>query len=465
MMLDTVRIHLTLCQAFPDIMIVSTGPMSSSTTTAEPFKENKPFGHLLASSAFETLGDGTIRMLLPLIAVSTLGAGTFHIGLLNALGLSAFLILGLPIGVLVDTFPRLKLMLLADILRAALLLIIPALCFLGLLHLWQLFVIAGILSICDVVFTSANGAAIPDLVGPRQVSTAYAQLQRVSSVASLGAPLIATGVLKILAAPLALLISSFGYLISGLMLPRTPALETGTKKPPTPPFWASLRLGLLTTLQHPIMRQLLISGMLLNAATMLGNSVLAVYAMRDLGFQPATFAVLGIFGALGGLIAGLAAPKLLDLLGIGRLRITATLLCIPAVSLQPLATILPGNAFTWFAASSFGWAFALILASVAGAGIIPQLCESSILGTVMASNRFFTLGIMPIASICGGSVAILSGPEPILWAWAVLAGCSALPIVFSPIRSWREVPKSSTISTTKNRVSSKEDTLHRNAAK
>ncbi|PQZ96230.1 hypothetical protein CQ018_02840 [Arthrobacter sp. MYb227] len=436
--------------------------MSSNVNTSKPIRGNKPFGRFLASSAFESLGDGTIRTLLPLIAVSALGAGTFHIGLLNAIGLSAFSILGLPVGVLADTLPRLRLMFLADILRAALLLAIPASYFLGFLQLWHLIAIAGVLSICDVIFISASGAAIPDLVGPRQVSEAYAQLHRVSSATSLGSPILVTGLLKILAAPFVLLIGSIGYLMSGLALPRLLPPEPGTAKPQIQPFWASLRLGMLTTLQQPIMRQPLFSGMLLNAATMLGNSVLAVYAMRDLGFQPATFAMLGVFGAGGGLAAGLAAPKLLALYGIGPLRVTATLLCIPAVSLQPLATILPGNAIIWCATSSFSWAFLLILASVAGAGIIPQLCDSSNLGTVMASNRFFTLGIMPIASIIGGSLATLIGPAPILWAWALLAGCSALPIIYSPIRSWQEVPDSPTVTETKNRAPREESIPHRN---
>ena len=56
--------------------------------------------------------------MIPIVAVSMLGAGSLEVGIVNALGMSAFLILGLPVGVWVDRLPRRRLMITADVFRA-----------------------------------------------------------------------------------------------------------------------------------------------------------------------------------------------------------------------------------------------------------------------------------------------------------------------------------------------------------
>src|SRR3954447_7704885 len=76
------------------------------------------FRRLWISAAFEGIGDEASRVVVPILAVSMLGAGTLEVGIINALGVSAFLILGLPIGVLVDRFHRRRLMVGADVFRA-----------------------------------------------------------------------------------------------------------------------------------------------------------------------------------------------------------------------------------------------------------------------------------------------------------------------------------------------------------
>ena len=112
----------------------------------------------------------------------------------------------------------------------------------------------------------------------------------------------------------------------------------------------------------------------------------------------------------------------------------------PTVALAPLAPALPWFLALWLGASAFGWAFLVVVASVAGAGIIPRIAPSRRLGTVMASNRLFVLGIMPVASLTGGALAAWIGVLPVLWIWALLAGASAVPIALSPMRTWKDFP-------------------------
>ncbi|GAA4907676.1 hypothetical protein GCM10025789_28940 [Tessaracoccus lubricantis] len=57
-------------------------------------------GWFSASALLESVGDSISRTLLPIVAVSVLGASTAAVGLLNSLGLVAFLLLSLPVGLL-----------------------------------------------------------------------------------------------------------------------------------------------------------------------------------------------------------------------------------------------------------------------------------------------------------------------------------------------------------------------------
>lgn len=417
--------------------------MNPAEAPALPIPRKTPaaFRRLLASNAFESIADNSVRTLLPVIAVSALGAGTAQIGVLNALGLGAFLAFGLPIGGLVDRLPKLGVMRAADLVRAVAVLAVPVLFLLDALVLWQVLLAAALLGITDVFFTSASGAWLPTVVGTEELGIAYARLQRVSTLASVGSPAVATTLLKVLAAPLVLALAGIGYLLSALLLPRFAGPEPASDSDQRPRFWSSIAQGVSLAVHHPVMRALLLSNMLLNASVMLGNSVLAVYVISSLGYSAAAFAMIGTLSALGGLAASIIAPRLLGRWGIGRLKIAASLGCVPAVGVLALAQHLPGPALGWVAVQSLIWSFMLVLATVAGAGVIPQLCAPTLLATVMAAHRFFTLGVMPVASLVGGLAAVHLGITPILWTWAVLAGFSALPILLSPLRSWHLGPE------------------------
>lgn len=401
------------------------------------------FRKLWMSSAFEGVGDEASRVVIPIIAVSMLGAGALEVGMLNALGLSAFLVLGVPVGVWVDRLRRRRLMIAADVFRALVVLSVPAAFVAGAMTMGHLLVCVALISVADVVFTTAHGAFVPSVVDRDQLSDAHARLQSAASLVAVGSPSLTAAVLSVIAAPFALVTAGISYALSALTLA---SIQVGEDiKPPRhhEAFWPAARAGLSFTIHDPVLRGLFLSGMILNAATMFGSAATAVYALGVLGLSPAVFALLGIFAALGGLAASFAAPAILKHLGIGRTRILAGVACVPIVALTPLAGVLPGFPALWLGASTLGWAFLVVVISVAGAGIVPRVAPAHRLGIVMASSRLFILGIMPLASLAGGALAAWIGVQPVLWIWALLAGVSVVPIVYSPMRRWREFPPDS----------------------
>ena len=417
--------------------LVSAGIRPPATT---PLLQLVVFRKLWIASALEGIGDEASRVLIPIVAVSMLGAGSLEVGIINAVGMSAFLILGLPVGVWVDRLRRRRLMITADVFRALVVFSVPAAFMAGAMTLGHLLVCVALISIADVVFTTAQGAFVPSVVGRERISDAHARLQTAASAVAVGSPSLTGALLNAVAAPFALVTAGISYVLSALSLTSTQVRED--LKPPREHerFWTAARAGLSFTIHHPVLRGLFLSGMILNAATMVGSAATAVNALTVLGINPAVYAALGTFAALGGLAASFAAPVILSRLGVGKTRILAGLACAPAVALTPLAAVLPWFPALWLGASAFGWAFLIVVSSVAGAGIIPRIAPPHRLGTVMASNRLFILGIMPVASLAGGALAAWIGVQPVLWIWALLAGASAVPIACSPLRTWTKIP-------------------------
>lgn len=147
------------------------------------------FRKLWMASAFEGAGDEASRALIPIIAVSMLGAGALEVGVINALAMSAFLVLGLPIGVWVDRLRPHRLMIAADVFRALVVLSVPTAFLAGGMTIGHLLVGVALISVADVVFTAAHGVFVPAVVGPDRISDAHARLQSAASAVAVGSPL------------------------------------------------------------------------------------------------------------------------------------------------------------------------------------------------------------------------------------------------------------------------------------
>ncbi|GAB3555467.1 MFS transporter [Arthrobacter tumbae] len=362
--------------------------------------------------------------------------------ILTALSLSAFLLLGIPVGVWVDRMRKRRILIGADILRATVLLTIPVAFATDTLSIWHLLVVAAVISVADVFFTTADSTALPMVVGANQLDEATARLLTAKNTISVAAPGIAGLLLRTIAAPFVLLLSALAYLSSAFLLNSVhlpESVQTGSGKKVN--FWESAREGLAFTLNHRELRPLFTSNMLINASTMLGASAKVVFALNILLISPAMFASLGVLGAVGALLGSLAAMPIVRFLGIGACRVSASLLSIVVVAFIPLAGSLPGSPVIWVGLSTAGWSFLTAVIVVAGSGIIPRLTETAMLGRVSSCIRLFTLGIMPIASLAGGALAVWLGLVPTLWIWACVAGAAALPILASPIRSWKVFPE------------------------
>lgn len=395
--------------------------------SADP-KLPRPFRFVLATTAAEGFGDALARTLMPILAVTVLGYGTGFIGVINSIGLGAFLLLGMPIGMLVDRLrDRRRALGVSSFARTAALLVLAVAFFAGGLSGPIVLGVAVVIGVADVVFATAQGPVIQGLVPGDKLKVAYSQLTITNQ--SAGTTAVATGsaMLGILGLPglLWLAICSYAgsFFLQRGIPPKAVSANTNYREQ------RKLSDGFRTLRRIPALWSLTVSNALVNAGAMLGNTVLPVFLLRDLGITPASFAALGIVSAVGAIAGAALAPRLSERFGLRALRTTAALLSMPAVAMAIACQQLPGHELIWLAAQSLSWSFLVSIAAVAGSEVLPRTIPAQTLASVGSAQRTITLGVMPIAAVLGGALATVTGPVVLLGVWALLAGAAALPIV------------------------------------
>lgn len=396
---------------------------SGDTDTAS----RSSFPWLLATRGAEGFADSLSRALLPIVAVSVLGMGSAYVGVLNSLSLAGFLLLGIPVGTLIDRLvSKTAAMALSTLARVLALTTVAIFLVTGTLNGAVLLLAAMAIGVADVVFTTAETTVIPALVPQSRLKRAYSQLAVTSQSTSTIAALMGSIALGLAGAIGMLIGATSSYLLS-LVVQR--GVKT-RREPARPVSRAAYRLeGFQILMASPALTALTVSAALTNAGVMLGNTMLPVFVLSDLGISPAVFAAMGILSAAGAIAGSAAAPALTRRFGLRRLRVAAALLAGPAVLLAVLCRELPGHDIVWLTAQACLWNLLVSLSSVAGADVLPRVAPRESLASVSAAQRMVTLGIMPISAILGGIIASYTGTSFMMVVWAVLASLAALPLL------------------------------------
>jgi len=137
---------------------------ASSGQTPPSVLRNTDFRKLWAAQAISVYGTQVTVLAVPLVAALTLRVSPFEFGLLGTLEFLPFVLLSLPAGVWVDRLRRRPILILADLVRAATLVSIPAAVVLDRLTLWQLYLVVFSNGCLTVFFDVASQSYLPTLV-------------------------------------------------------------------------------------------------------------------------------------------------------------------------------------------------------------------------------------------------------------------------------------------------------------
>ena len=128
---------------------------------------HRDFRNLWAAETVSQLGSQVSQIALPLVAIIVLDASAFEVALLGVIEFAPFILISLPAGVWVDRLRRKPILVAADVGRALLLASIPVAHWLGVLTIWQLYVVGFAVGFLTVFFDVSYQSYLPSLV-PRE---------------------------------------------------------------------------------------------------------------------------------------------------------------------------------------------------------------------------------------------------------------------------------------------------------
>ncbi|MFD7452013.1 MFS transporter [Kitasatospora sp. NPDC059827] len=411
------------------------------------------FRTLFTATALTQLGTNVGYVAVPLVAVEALDAGPGQAGLLATLSTLAFLLIGLPAGAWVDRMHHRRVLIVADLVKAALYASVPLAWWLGGLTLGQLYAVALLTGGATVFFDVGSQSVLPGLVGREHLvdaNSAVVGLMAVGNVAGRGAG----GMLvQLLTAPLAIAVTALSHLGSALRLTalrRTPADDVPTAahlptaahpdtatRPviPVPGLGAQIAEGLRHVLGNPELRALAATASLNNLGSQLVNTLLPVLFVRELNL-PAW--ALGLFWAVGGvgiLLGSRCARPVSARFGDGRTLALAGLCLAPAGLLVPMIVGGPGL----FLAGA-GWLLVSLktgMDNVLGVSLRQRMTSDHLLGRMNATFRFLLFGALAIGSALSGLLGELLGLRTTLWLGGAVLATAFLPVYLSPLRTRR----------------------------
>ena len=187
---------------------------------------HRDFRNLWAAETVSQLGSQVSQIALPLVAIIVLDASAFEVALLGVIEFVPFILFSLPAGVWVDRLRRKPILVAADFGRALLLASIPVAYWLGVLTIWQLYVVGFAVGVLTVFFDVSYQSYLPSLVERDQLIEGNSKLEISRSAAQLAGPGLGGVLVEALTAPVAVLVDAISFLASAIFLFRIRKEET-----------------------------------------------------------------------------------------------------------------------------------------------------------------------------------------------------------------------------------------------
>lgn len=401
------------------------------------------FRRLWIGQTISVFGDEVSRIGLPLVAVLTLGADAEEMGYLTAVGLLPHLLFSLPAGVWLDRVrQRRRLMIWADIGRAALIASVPVAFVLGVLSIPQLYVVGFLTGALAVVFDLSWNTVFVAVVNRERYVEAMSLLHGSRSMAYVGGPAIGGALVQVLGAPMAMFADALSFLGSAGFLRRVVSPE-----PPIEPEEGGLRerltAGLTFIFRDSIMRPTLLAAATINLFNFAFFALFILYATTELGVAPGILGLALGLGAVGGLLGAVVAARVGRRIGLGPAYALGCLMFPVPLILVPVADVdmpMPLILALLFAAE-FGAGLGVMILDINVGAIMSARIPDRIRSRSVGAFRFINYGVRPVGALLGGMLGAALGVREALFIVTIAASLGGLWLVGTHVLRLRDLPE------------------------
>ncbi|MEU3564482.1 MFS transporter [Kitasatospora sp. NPDC006786] len=396
------------------------------------------YHRVIGAAASSAIGDGMRFAALPLLSTAVLH-DAFQVSAVTAATTLPWLLFALPAGAYADRFERRLLMVLADLLRAAVLVLTVVLLAADRLTFWPLLTAAFLLGVGEVLFDCASFALLPSVVPEERLESANGRLFAVQTIGRDLLGQVVGGVLFTVGRTVPLLIDAVSFLVSAVLLRgiRGPAPDPESEpgslaEKPRPRLLADIREGVAFVLRDPLLRALTVSAGVINAVY-LGQIAVFVILVHDvLGLPDSAYGALLAAGAVGGVIGSTVASRLTTAIG----RVPALVGGLATMGVAGLAVGATDR--VWVVSAAYcATGFALMVWNVVAVSLRQTIIPDRMLGRATGVYRLFAWGTMPLGALVFGRVSASAGPRAAFALGGVVTLLTCLPIAYALLKDSR----------------------------
>jgi MFS family permease len=363
-----------------------------------PRRLGRSFRWLLSATVIDNAGDGVALAAGPLI-IASLTRDPFLVSMALLSQWLPALIFGIFGGVAADRVDRRRMVIVVNLLRAAVLVVLSATIVSGTVSILLVLAALFLLGTAETFADSASSTLLPSLVAKRDLGIANARMQGAYLLVNqlvappIGAFLFVAG----MALPFAA--NAAAFVLGALLISRV-AGSLRSERTVTAGVWADLGEGIRWLIGHPPMRTLALTIFAFNVTFGAAWSVLVLYAGQRLGMDAVGFGLITTALAVGGIIGTVAYGalerrfSLADMMRGGLLIETATHLVLalttsPAVALLTMV-VFGAHALVWGTTSTV---------------VRQRAVPNELLGRVGGVYRVAIMGGLVIGAPIGGLLA------------------------------------------------------------
>ncbi len=404
------------------------------TTASTEGRTGSNFWTYWTASAITGIGSSVTGVALPLTAISVLHATAFEVSAVAAAGYVAWLLVGLPAGVISQRLPLRGVQVGMDLLRFAAIASIPVAWYADRLTVVQLGVVALAVSLANVLFDVSNSTYLPSIVPKEQLAARNSLTSATHATTELAGPSFGGLLVQVVGAVPALFVDAISYLASATLLRSLPPRQVD-RPDAWPRLGAMIRQGWIFVVQHPIMRPSMLCATAVNFVCGGLLALVPLYLVRGLHVSPLLVGLLLATEGAGSLAGASLTPTIVRRWQSGAAVRGASFAAAATVLLLPLATGALGVAL--FAIGNAGFAASVVVFSICTRTHRQIASPPELLSRVMATVRFVSWGAIPIGSLTAGAIAAGVGVRAALTSLCLLTTVTPAIVFLSRLRNVR----------------------------
>ncbi len=389
-----------------------------------PKRLGRSFRWLVSGTVVENVGDGIALAAGPLLVASQT-RDPFLVSMALLSQYLPVLLFGVIFGAAADRFNRKRMVVVVNLLRAAVLVALVVTIVTGNVNIAVVLVVLFIMGTAETLADSASSTLLPGLVAREDLGVANSRMQGAFLLTNqlvappIGAFLFAVG----MAVPFAA--NAVAFVLSAVLISRVVASTTNELRERAS-FGTEMVEGIRWLIAHPAMRTLSLTVFLFNLTYGAAWGVLVLYAGERLGMDEVGFGLITSAIAVGGIVGTFSYSRLErrfslgDLMRIGLLIETGTHLALAITTSAAVAL----GVFVLFGIHAFVWG---TTATVIRQRAVPD----ELLGRVGGVTRMAVMGGLVIGTPVGGVIA--SGYGITAPFWFGFVGSALLVVVL-----WRQ---------------------------